>query len=142
MKFKYRGAEYQDQVAVNDPIESTHVAQYRGQTYQMRQGGAVPSQAAAGLSYRGVPYRITETGQTETLSPRERAELKRATPRPVRAQSPLAVHTRDHLMDATSQVHRRSIANYLEHRMRIARAKRDTRLMKQLQSEMQALGLS
>ncbi|MFM7424431.1 MAG: DUF4278 domain-containing protein, partial [Elainella sp.] len=85
MKFKYRGAEYQDQVAVNDPIESTHVAQYRGQTYQMRQGGAVPSQAAAGLSYRGVPYRITETGQTETLSPRERAELKRATPRPVRA---------------------------------------------------------
>ncbi len=142
MKFRYRGAEYQDQVAVNDPIEATHVAQYRGQTYQVQQGGAVPSQAATGLSYRGAPYRISETGQTENLSPRERAELSRATPRPIRSQSPSAVHTRDHLVDASSQVHRKSIANYLEHRMRIARAKHDTRLMKQLQSELQALGLS
>lgn len=142
MKFRYRGAEYQDQVSVNDPIESNHLAQYRGQAYTVSHPGHVPSQAATGLSHRGVPYRVTPTGQTETLSPRERANLGRPTPSAVRVQSPLAVHTKEQLVDSTSQVHRKSIANYLQHRMQIARAKRDTRLMNQLAEEMRTLGLS
>jgi hypothetical protein len=145
MKFRYRGAEYQDLVAANEPLEANHVtesysAQYRGQAYQVSRPNQVPSQAASGLAYRGAPYRVTATGQTETLSPRERAAMGRPTPNPVRVQSPLAVHTRDHLADTTSQVHRKSIANYLEHRMRIARAKRDLKLMNQLEAEMRALG--
>lgn len=142
MKFRYRGAEYQDQVPSDAQIQTEHSAQYRGHAYTVVQPGHLGSQARVGLSYRGVPYRITETGKNETLTPRERAELGHAKPSPVRCQSPLAVHTRDHMVDAGSQVHRQTIMKYLEQRMRIARAKRDVRLMSQLEAEMRDLGLS
>lgn len=142
MKFKYRGAEYQDQVAVDEPIETNYLVQYRGQTYQASQSSSVPSQAATGLSYRGVPYQVNQVGQPVTLSPRERANLSRQTPKPVQVQSHRAVHVKEQLVNSTSQVHRRSLAKVLERRIQIARAKRDTRLMHQLAEEMRALGLS
>jgi Domain of unknown function (DUF4278) len=142
MKFRYRGAEYQDQVASDAQIQTERTAQYRGHAYTVVQPGQVGSQALAGLAYRGVPYRVTETGKNETLTPRERAELGRAKPSPVSCQSPSAVHTRQQMVDASSQVHRQTIMKYLQQRMRIARAKRDVRLMNQLEAEMRDLGLS
>lgn len=142
MKFKYRGAEYEDRMPSDAQIQTERALQYRGHAYTVIQPGVPGSPAQAGLSYRGVPYRVTATGQTESLTPRERAELGRAKPSPVRCQSPAAVHTREQLVDASSQVHRRSISKYLEQRMRIARAKRDVRLMNQLETEMRDLGLS
>ncbi|MBW4464486.1 MAG: DUF4278 domain-containing protein [Pegethrix bostrychoides GSE-TBD4-15B] len=142
MKFRYRGAEYQDQMPSDAQIQTERTAQYRGHAYTVVQPSHPGSQARAGLSYRGVPYRVTETGKNETLTPRERAELSRAKPSPVRCQSPLAVHTREQMVDASSQVHRQTIMKYLQQRMRIARAKRDVRLMNQLEAEMRNLELS
>lgn len=142
MKFRYRGAEYQDQMPSDAQIQTERTAQYRGHAYTVAQPVNPGSQAHSGLSYRGVPYRVAETGQTETLTPRERAELGRAKPTPVRCQSPLAVHTREQMVDASSQVNRRTILKYLEQRLRIARAKRDLRLMNQIEAEMRDLGLN
>lgn len=144
MKFKYRGADYHYEPEMMDMVESDRVAQYRGQSYHIPQPQKLPvPQPVTGLSYRGVPYRITETGVNETLSAAEQADLKqlrRPTPRPVASQSPLAVHSHSAFASESNQVHRQTVLNYLQHRMRIAQAKGDERLLHQLEEEMQLLG--
>jgi len=149
MKFRYHGAEYQDQMPSDAQIQTERTAQYRGHAYRVAQPGVLGSQARSGFAAESTVYRITQTGtQTGTemgkdksLTPRERAELGRGKPSPVRCQSPLAVHTREQMVDVSSQVQRRTIMKYLQQRMRIARAKRDGRLMNQLEAEMRDLGL-
>ncbi len=144
MKFKYRGTDYHYEPELMDMVESDRVAQYRGQSYHVAQPSKLPvPQPVTGLSYRGVPYRITETGATETLSAAEQTEIKRLrrpAPSPVSSQSPLAVHSRSTLTSDSNQVHRQTVLTYLQHRIRIAQAKGDEKLLHQLEEEMQLLG--
>jgi hypothetical protein len=142
MKFRYRGAEYQDQMPSDAQIQTERNAQYRGHAYTVAQPVVLGAQARSSFATQGTPYRVTETGRNETFTPRERADLGRVKPSPVRCQSPLAVHTREQMVDASSQVNRQTIMKYLQQRLRIARAKRDVRLMNQLEAEMRDLGLS
>ena len=143
MKFKYRGTDYHYEPEIMDMVASDRVAQYRGQSYHVPQPRKLPvPQPVEGLSYRGVPYRINETGVTETLSATQHADLKRLRrpiPSPVASQSPLAVHSHSAFVSESNQMHRQTILNYLQHRMRIAQAKGDVKLLHQLEEEMQIL---
>lgn len=137
--FKYRGVEYGLE-PTSQPEQANNLSQsqgqlqgqYRGQAYSVSQQ-AVP-QPVTGLTYRGVSYRTTPEGGTEVIVSRDQA--RHAKPRPIQGQSPASVRQRQ---GGLAELHRRTLLQRLQHRMKIARAEGNRKLVAELEQELQLL---
>lgn len=154
MKLTYRGVNYDYNPPVLDVTQSEAACQYRGQSATVNYVRHVPiTQPAEQLTYRGVAYQTTRKGEVLQLVGQpavqgQQLASNEATARPKARQtsvfqalrklagdSPAASARRELLKEAT-QVHKQSISRALEHRIEVARAEGNERLLRQLEAEM------
>lgn len=143
MKLSYRGAHYDHQPTPVDMVDSGVSGQYRGQQLRFTYPRHVPvPQPVANLKYRGVAYQTTATGGANPLAQSSgtvagaHPELS-AGERPVSIDLPLAAQVRRLQASELARVHLENIRQRLQHRIEVAKAKGDTRLLHELEREMQ-----
>jgi hypothetical protein len=142
MKLTYRGLQYDYNPPQLDVTESTLTGCYRGQPSHYHYLNYVPiPQPAEQLTYRGVPYQTNRQGQTVQVVPQQASQMVAATTRQsplrgrLRGNSPKAAARRQ-LLQESSQLHQENIARAWEHRLSVAKAQGNDRLIQQLEMEM------
>ena len=142
MKLTYRGIEYDYNPPMLEVTESKIDCRYRGQVARYTYVRHVPiPQPAERLTYRGVAYQTTRHGQIQQLTGEQLTEqtTRQGTltglRRKLTGMSPAAQARRELLQEA-SQHHKENIARSLQHRIEVAKAQGDDRLLQQLESEM------
>ena len=143
MKLTYRGVDYDYNPPMMEVTESEVACKYRGQAATIRYVQHVPiPQTAEQLTYRGVAYQTTRQGQLLQLADQP-AQVK-TTARQAGALQGLrklagnstAAKARRDLLNEASLTHKQSISRTLQHRIKVATAEGNERLLRQLESEM------
>lgn len=145
MKLTYRGVDYDYNPPVLDVTESEIECLYRGHKAHYTYVRNVPiPQSAERLTYRGVPYQTTRQGQILQIADAQRTEQGQEPKtglnfnglRSKLVGSSPAAEARRQLLQESSKLHRSNIERALQHRMTVAKAQGNTRLVEQLESEM------
>jgi hypothetical protein len=150
MKLAYRGVEYDYNPPMLEVTESETLCQYRGHAAPYTYVRHVPiPQMAERLTYRGVAYQTTRQGGIQQLSQSAEGHVQGQS---VRGQSARAMglaglrnrlvglspkaQARRELVQEASRLHKESINRSLQHRIEVAKAQGNQRLIEQLESEM------
>jgi len=137
MKLSYRGISYDDNSTFAEMTESQTIGHYRGHAFNFAYPKHIPvPQPVLTLKYRGVAYRTTATGGVEALVPTQ--AIDQAVPvAPV--QVPSVLQSRPAKLSELARIHRENMRRSLQHRLEVAQARGDQRLLHQLEQEMQQL---
>lgn len=151
MKLTYRGISYDYNPPMLEVTESEIAMQYRGQSVAYTYVRHVPiPQPAERLTYRGAAYQTTRRGQVLPAEGQISGQIsgngqlinqagfgtKLASLRNKLMGTSPAAQARRELLQASSQLHRESIARSLQHRMEVARSQGNEMLVEQLELEM------
>lgn len=140
MKLCYRGIEYDSSSPSLEMKESEITGCYRGRTLHFSYPGHVPvPQPVARYTYRGVGYETTAQGHPQPLSASAAADVRQ----PIfqgrqGADSPI-MQARRHLLMEASTAHRLNMQRSLDHRLAVAKAQGNDRLVQQLEEELHQL---
>ena len=138
MKLCYRGVEYDYNPPMLEVSESELMGKYRGCTTRFSYVPHLPiPQPVAELKYRGNAYQTTAKGQIEPISKQPASIFKK-----LKALSQPAnptVKARRNLLQETARVHKENIQQSLLHRLQVAKAQGNERLIHQLEDEMHQL---
>ncbi|MDY6940747.1 MAG: DUF4278 domain-containing protein [Cyanobacteriota bacterium] len=126
MKLNYRGIHYEFDRTPIDMEPGPVKGKYRGRPWEIHypRHMNVP-QAVMALKYRGVAYRTTETGGIATPPASDRIPTQ--VPKPATLEAQLAT------------VHKAYLLQRLTHRLEVAKAKGDERLVHLLELEQQQI---
>jgi len=129
MKLTYRGIQYETEPATLEIREGEIGGTYRGVPWRFHHLRHIPEPPPVhNLAWRGVSY---HTGKPQLAQPS-------ATPQPVGATlSPtwLIHKDRQKILDKAMKAHLSSIRRSLEHRMQVAKATGDEKLLQLLEEE-------
>ncbi|NEP57988.1 MAG: DUF4278 domain-containing protein [Symploca sp. SIO2G7] len=128
MKFSYRGIQYQTEPATLEIREGEIGGTYRGLPWRFNYLSHIPEPPPVhNLTWRGISYC---TGKTLVQPSR--------TPQPIGAtlsHSWVFRKDRQKILDEAMKIHLSSIRRSLEHRMQVAKAKGDEKLVRLLEAE-------
>ncbi|NES19279.1 MAG: DUF4278 domain-containing protein [Symploca sp. SIO3E6] len=129
MKLTYRGIQYQPEPATLEIREGEIGGTYRGAAWKFHYLRHIPEPPPVhNLTWRGIPYC---TGKAGVVQPS-------TVPQPIGAtlnQSWVFRKERQKVLDEAMKAHLSSIRRSLEHRMQVAKAKGDEKLVKLLEAE-------
>ena len=146
MKLTYRGIEYDYNPPMLEVTASDITCKYRGHSRAYTYVRHVPiPQPAERLTYRGVAYQTTRQGQIQPVVATGTGASQAAASHPklnlanlrskLTGTSP-AAQARRELLNEASELHKGNIARSLAHRMEVAKAEGNERLLQQLEAEM------
>lgn len=140
MKLCYRGVEYDYNPVSVEMKDSGMTGCYRGRTLTFSYPSHVPvPQPVARYTYRGVGYTTTAQGHPQPLSVSAETEVRQPVFQSIKgADSPMMQARRHLLMEATS-AHRTNMQRSLDHRIAVAKAQGNERLVQQLEEELHQL---
>ncbi|MFQ4138917.1 DUF4278 domain-containing protein [Nodosilinea sp. PGN35] len=137
MKLCYRGVDYDYNPPSLEVRESEITGRYRGRPTKFSYVSHLPvTQPIGNYTYRGVAYSTNCHGQVQSSA---------ATPQrqPVFQPERVAVDTglkaRRHLLREAAEAHRINIQQSIQHRIEVARAQGNDRLLTQLEEELHQL---
>ncbi|GAB4378253.1 MAG: hypothetical protein Kow00121_29640 [Elainellaceae cyanobacterium] len=137
MKLTYRGVQYDYQPTSVDFVDSGLSGQYRGQRVNFTYPRHVPvPQTVATLRYRGVTYSTTANGGTKVMVQSAHPEMAPGE-KPIVVALPLATQLRRLNDSESTKVHVENIRKRLQHRIEVAKATGNEKLLHQLEDEMQ-----
>ena len=129
MKLTYRGIQYETEPTTLEIREGEIGGNYRGLPWRFHHLRHIPEPPPAhNLTWRGVAYR---TGKPQVAK-------ASTTPQPVDAnlsQTWLVRKDRQKVLDEAMKAHLASMRSSLEHRMQVAKAKGDEKLVRLLEEE-------
>ncbi len=129
MKLTYRGIKYETEPATLEIREGKIGGTYRGVPWRFHHLRHIPEPLPIeNLRWRGISY---STGKLQIAQPS-------TTPQPVSgtlSQSWLFRKDRQEVLDTAMKAHLSSIRRSLEHRMQVAKAKGDEKLVRLLEEE-------
>ncbi|NEQ69835.1 MAG: DUF4278 domain-containing protein [Symploca sp. SIO2D2] len=129
MKLTYRGIQYQTEPATLEIREGEIGGTYRGSPWRVHYLRHIPEPTPVhNLTWRGISYC---TGNTQAAQPS-------TNPQPIGAtlsRSWVFRKERQKLLDEAMKAHLSSIRSSLEHRMQVAKAKGDNKLVSLLEAE-------
>lgn len=147
MRLSYRGLPYDCEPPSVDMAETQLTGRYRGKAFNFAYPRHIPvTQPSLDLQYRGISYRTTTMGRIETPSPTGQvtspATNNSATNNNNEGipSTPAQIHPlrmrKQVLMQEITKIHRENLQRRLIHRIEVARARGDERLVAQLENEM------
>ncbi|MGF1566565.1 MAG: DUF4278 domain-containing protein [Nodosilinea sp.] len=135
MRLCYRGVEYDYNPLSLEVKDSELTGRYRGHLTHFSYVSHVPvPQPVANLTYRGVGYTTTAQGQVQ--APARVTEPRRPVFQSIKSTDNSRLKARRHLLHEATEAHRINIQRSLQHRMDVAKAQGDTKLMQQLEAEL------
>lgn len=136
MKLSYRGVSYEPSTAsMLEVTEGEMGGTYRGQNWRLHYLRHIPEPAPVhDLKWRGVGYRTVQPQvATPTPAPQSLSTL------PVNSSS--SRQQRQKILNQVTDRHLRNIQRTLEHRLEVAKAKGDEKLVRILEQESQQMAL-
>ncbi|MUL38379.1 DUF4278 domain-containing protein [Gloeocapsopsis dulcis] len=134
MKFKYRGIDYESCAPATEVIEGEVGGQYRGTSWKHHYPRHIPTpQPVVGLKYRGVSYSSGHPIDVEANILRRQYEGKtvaKSTP-----EQKSTISNRQKVLAQLNLTHTANIRQNLEHRLQVARARGDQKLVQMLEIE-------
>ena len=138
MKLCYRGVEYDYNPPMLEVSEGELTGKYRGCPIRFSYVRHLPiPQPVAELKYRGNAYRTTSKGWIEQISQKPDSIFKKLKSLSKPANS--AMKARRNLLQEAARVHKENIQHSLLHRLQVAKAQGNERLVHQLEDEMHQL---
>ena len=139
MELTYRGTNYKYNQPTSELITGETGGKYRGADWNRHYLRHIPvPQPVANLQYRGVNYCTGHPVDVEaSLLRQQHAELATATQKQVNRQP--QVKSRREVMDELNNTHLSNIRRNLEHRIQVAKAKGDRRLVQMLEAEVEQI---
>ncbi|HIK43303.1 MAG TPA: DUF4278 domain-containing protein [Leptolyngbyaceae cyanobacterium M65_K2018_010] len=138
MKLCYRGIGYEYNPPSLEVKESEITGCYRGRPLRFSYASHVPvPQPVAHLTYRGVGYTTSSEGQSQAPSPAP--ETRQPIFQAVRTVENPALKERRYLLQEAAEAHRKNIQRSLDHRLAVARAQGNEKLVQQLEEELHQL---
>jgi hypothetical protein len=138
MKLCYRGVKYDYSPPSIEVRESELTGRYRGRDIHFSYVSHIPvPQPVATLTYRGVGYTTTTQGQV--VSPIPQAEQRQSVFQGIKTVDHPVLKARRHLLIEAADAHRISIQRSLDHRLSVAKAQGNDRLVRQLEEELHQL---
>lgn len=140
MKLCYRGVEYDYSAPSLEMKDSQVTGCYRGRTFQFSYPSHVSvPQPIARYTYRGVGYTTTAQGHPQPVSSSTDVGVRQPVFQGIKgADSPMMQARRHLLMEATT-AHRANMQRSLDHRLAVAKAQGNERLVQQLEEELHQL---
>lgn len=138
MKLCYRGVEYDYNPPILEVSESELTGKYRGCPTRFSYVRHLPiPQPVAELKYRGNTYQTTSQGRIEQITQKPDSIFKKlkALSQPINSRA----KARRNLLQEAARAHKENIQNSLLHRLQVAKARGDERLIHQLEDEMHQL---
>lgn len=135
MKLSYRGVRYESTPSTLEVTEGEIGGMYRGRPWQFHYLRHIPEPPPIHeLKWRGVTYSRNEPAIVE---PTPVAQPMRSS-----VTKPFFRHNRrETALDETKTMHLRNIQRALEHRMQVAKAKGDEKLLHLLEAELKQMAL-
>ncbi|MCG8363768.1 MAG: DUF4278 domain-containing protein [Pseudanabaenales cyanobacterium] len=138
MKLCYRGVEYDYNPPMLEVSESELTGRYRGCPTQFSYVRHLPiPQPVAELKYRGNAYRTTAKGRIEQIAEQADSIFKKLKALSQPADS--MAKARRNLLQEAARNHQENIQKNLLHRLQVAKAQGNERLIHQLEDEMHQL---
>ncbi|MEB3355358.1 MAG: DUF4278 domain-containing protein [Synechococcales bacterium] len=136
MQFIYRGIPYEREPLALDKVETQRQGTYRGRAFNFSYPRHIPvPQPALNLQYRGLLYQKTASGQIQPAFPNVPLQPQ-PTPKAAELPKPSPYVAHRAVMRELGRVHQQNIERLLQHRLAVAKAKGDERLVAQLEQEM------
>ncbi|MFH7245628.1 MAG: DUF4278 domain-containing protein [Spirulina sp.] len=140
MKLCYRGVEYDHTPLSLEMKDSEITGCYRGRTLTFAYPSHVPvPQPIARYTYRGVGYETTAQGHPKPLSVSAETEVRQPVFQGIKGADSPVMQARRHLLMEASAAHRTNIQRSLDHRLAVAKAQGNERLVQQLEEELHQL---
>ncbi|HZG37673.1 MAG TPA: DUF4278 domain-containing protein [Nodosilinea sp.] len=134
MKLCYRGVEYDYNPPSLEVRESELTGRYRGRALNFSYVSHVPvPQPVANYTYRGVGYSTNAQGQVQ---PVVAVPLREPVFQAGRVASGTGLQARRHLLREAAEAHRVNVQRSIQHRIEVARAQGNDRLLQQLEEEL------
>ncbi|MBE9192066.1 DUF4278 domain-containing protein [Gloeocapsopsis crepidinum LEGE 06123] len=134
MKFKYRGINYESCTPATEMIEGEAGGQYRGVSWKHHYPRHIPTpQPVVGLKYRGVSYSSGHPIDVEASILRRQYEDKAVAKSMPQQESIMS--NRQKALTQLNHTHIANIRQNLEHRLEVARARGDQKLVQMLEIE-------
>lgn len=134
MKLTYRGVNYESHLSTIEVTEGEVGGQYRGTHWKHHYPRHIPvPQPIVGLRYRGASYCTGHPIDVEASLLRRQYE-DAAFAKPVTAKGSKASN-RQQILEDLNHTHIANIRQNLEHRLQVARAKGDQKLIQMLEVE-------
>jgi hypothetical protein len=132
MQLTYRGTHHNYELNSAEMIDSGLTGSYRGHSFPVTYPRHIPApQTLKELTYRGVSYRLNQADGRPVAK----------TERPAAAPAPVTLATfKKARVTEYAQMHQLHIQQRLQHRIEVARAKGDAKLVSLLEREMQQAG--
>lgn len=139
MKLCYRGVEYDYNPPSLEMKDSEIAGCYRGRTLNFTYPSHVPvPQPVARYTYRGVGYETTAQGHPQPLA-NVTAEARQPVFQSIKGADSPVMQARRHLLMEASAAHRTNMQRSLDHRLAVAKAEGNERLVQQLEEELHQL---
>lgn len=142
MKLCYRGVEYDYHSPSLEMKESEVTGCYRGRTLHFSYPSHVPvPQPVARYTYRGVGYVTTAQGHPQPLKAEAevRQEVRQSVFQGIKGADSPIMQARRHLLMESTVAHRTNMQRSLDHRLSVAKAQGNERLVQQLEEELHQL---
>lgn len=141
MKLTYRGVSYEPNSPHPEMIESEVVGQYRGNSWKQRYPRHIPvPQPAIDLKYRGVSYSSGHPLDVEACLLRRQYAATVSQPALAKNQvKSIVVSDRQQQLTQLNQTHTTNIRQRLQHRLQVAKANGDQKLIEMLEAEAKQL---
>jgi hypothetical protein len=143
MKLCYRGIEYEHNAPSLEVKEREVTGRYRGHSVHFSYVSHVPvPQPVADLTYRGVRYATTAQGEVQPAtagSVAATAEPRQPVFQSIKGSDSPVMQARRHLLMEATEAHRLSIQRSLNHRLSVAKAQGNDRLVQLLEEELHQL---
>ncbi|OKH28463.1 DUF4278 domain-containing protein [Chroogloeocystis siderophila] len=138
MKLTYRGVNYESSVPNMEMTEGGIGGQYRGVNWKQRYPRHIPvPQPVVGLKYRGASYSLGHPIDVEaSLVRRQYTETAKTQ---LRANQVSTASSRQRVLEELNHTHIANIRQNLEHRLQVARARGDKKLIQMLEVEAEQL---
>lgn len=137
MKLCYRGVEYDHNPPSLEMKESEITGCYRGRTltFSYPSHVSVP-QPVARYTYRGVGYETTLQGHPQPLSASPAGNVRQPIFQSIKGADSPIMQARRHLLLEATTAHRTNMQQSLDHRLAVAKAQGNDRLVQQLEEEL------